>query len=54
MADFGLTKGVWDGNSLYLPIQVSPGALRNFTKKNCDVRFLKDSLSLSNNHIGLP
>ena len=35
MADFGLTKGVWDGNSLYLPIQVSlrTGAQRNFTKK---------------------
>ena len=29
IAGFGLFKGVWDGKSLYLPIQVS---LRDFTK----------------------
>ena len=29
IAGFGLFKGVWDGKSLYLPVQVS---LRDFTK----------------------
>ena len=55
ISDFGLTWGVWDGTSQYLPIQVSIRALhKEINEKYRDFWSpLVVSLSLSHTHIGL-
>ena len=55
ISDCGLTWGVWDGTSLYLPIQVSLRAVhKEINEKYRDFWSpLGVSLSLSHTHIGL-
>ena len=57
---FGEWQGVWDGKSLYLPIQVSVSTVHKEIQKMPTVTLNKQksplavSLSLSHTHIGLP